>query len=147
MFNGGTDAAVIPYRVTPWQAQTRVLFDWKRPSELQSVESVATQAQLELLGAVLIFFDLLQQFQLAFRSSTTDLVSLYLSFCCQSKHSCTHILGRSRVTFICMVSHIVVLSSPDATQTELLQALAQPTRLINRSNRRNLHENLPQSSK
>ena len=52
MFSGGTDAAVIPSGVVPWQAQTRVLFDWRRPSELQSVESVATQAKLELLGAL-----------------------------------------------------------------------------------------------
>ncbi|KAL3140466.1 hypothetical protein ABBQ38_004725 [Trebouxia sp. C0009 RCD-2024] len=52
MFNGGTDAAVIPRGPIPWQGQTRILFDWKRRSELQSVESVATQAQLELLGAL-----------------------------------------------------------------------------------------------
>ena len=51
MFNGGTDAAVIPHGAIPWQGQTRVLFDWKRPSDLQSVENVATQAQLELMGA------------------------------------------------------------------------------------------------
>lgn len=35
-----------------WQLQTRVLFDWKRPAELQSVESVLVQAQLELIGAL-----------------------------------------------------------------------------------------------
>ena len=52
MFKGGTDAVVIPHGAIPWQGQTRVLFDWKRPSELQSVESVVTQAQLELLGAL-----------------------------------------------------------------------------------------------
>ena len=52
MFNGGTDAAVIPHGAIPWQGQTRVLFDWKRPSDLQSVENVATQAQLELMGAL-----------------------------------------------------------------------------------------------
>ena len=52
MFNGGTDAAVIPHGAIPWQGQTRILFDWKRPSDLQSVESVVTQAQLELMGAL-----------------------------------------------------------------------------------------------
>ncbi|DBA92617.1 TPA: hypothetical protein ACH3X1_002836 [Trebouxia sp. C0004] len=52
MFKGGTDAVVIPHGAIPWQGQTQVLFDWKRPSELQSVESVVTQAQLELMGAL-----------------------------------------------------------------------------------------------
>ena len=52
MFRGGTDAVVIPHGAIPWQGQTRVLFDWKRPSELQSVESIVTQAQLELMGAL-----------------------------------------------------------------------------------------------
>lgn len=52
MFNGGTDAAIIPHGAIPWQGQTRILFDWKRPSDLQSVETVVTQAQLELMGAL-----------------------------------------------------------------------------------------------
>ena len=52
MFNGGTDAVVIPHGAIPWQGQTRVLFDWKKPLDLQSVESVVTQAQLELMGAL-----------------------------------------------------------------------------------------------
>ena len=52
MFNGSTDAAVIPHGAIPWQGQTRILFDWKRPSDVQSVESVVTQAQLELMGAL-----------------------------------------------------------------------------------------------
>ena len=52
MFNGGTDAVVIPLGSIPLQGQTRVLFEWRRPSDLQSVESVVTQAQLELMGAL-----------------------------------------------------------------------------------------------
>ena len=52
MFNGGTDAAIIPHGAIPWQGQTRILFDWKSPSDLKSVESVVTQAQLELMGAL-----------------------------------------------------------------------------------------------
>lgn len=52
MFNGGTDAAIIPHGAIPWQGQTRILFDWNRPSDLQSVERVVTQAQLELMGAL-----------------------------------------------------------------------------------------------
>ena len=52
MFNGGTDAAIIPHGAIPWQGQTRILFDWKSPLDLQSVESVVTQAQLELMGAL-----------------------------------------------------------------------------------------------
>ncbi len=52
MFSGGTDAVVVPYGALVWQLQTRVLFDWKRPSELRSVESVLVQAQLELLGSL-----------------------------------------------------------------------------------------------
>ncbi len=34
MFNGGTDAAIIPHGAIPWQGQTRILFDWKRPLHL-----------------------------------------------------------------------------------------------------------------
>ncbi|KAL3144579.1 hypothetical protein ABBQ32_004303 [Trebouxia sp. C0010 RCD-2024] len=52
LFTGGTDAVVIPHGAIPWQGQTRILFDWKRPPDLQSVESVVTQAQLELMGAL-----------------------------------------------------------------------------------------------
>ena len=52
MFSGGTDAVVIPYGAMVWQLQTRVLFDWKRPSEPQSADSVLVQAQLELLGSL-----------------------------------------------------------------------------------------------
>jgi hypothetical protein len=52
LLTGGTDAFVIPHGAIPWQGQTRILFDWKRPSDLQSVESVVTQAQLELMGAL-----------------------------------------------------------------------------------------------
>ena len=44
MFSGRTDDAVIPHGAILWQGQTRVLFDWKMPSELRSVEEVATQA-------------------------------------------------------------------------------------------------------
>lgn len=51
MFNGATDAVVIPFGSIPWQGQTRILFVWNRPSDLQSVESVVTQAQLELMEA------------------------------------------------------------------------------------------------
>lgn len=52
IFNGSTDAVVVPYGAIPWQNQTRVIFDWKRPSDLQSVGSVITQAKLELMGAL-----------------------------------------------------------------------------------------------
>lgn len=52
LFNGSTDAAVIPHGAIPWQGQTRVLFDWERLSQLQSVKQVATQAQLVLMGAL-----------------------------------------------------------------------------------------------
>lgn len=50
MFSSGTDAVVIPYGAMVRQLQTRVLFDWKTLSELQSVNSVLVQAQLVLLG-------------------------------------------------------------------------------------------------
>lgn len=52
MLHGGIDAVVIPHGVIPWQGQTRIIFDWKRPSDLQSVVNVVTQAQLELMGAL-----------------------------------------------------------------------------------------------
>ena len=52
LFSGGTDAVVVPYGAIVWQLQTRVLFDWKRPADLQSVESVLVQAQLELIGSL-----------------------------------------------------------------------------------------------
>ena len=52
MFNDGTDAAIIPHGAIPWQGQTQVLFDWKRPADLQSLKSVMTQAQLELIGSL-----------------------------------------------------------------------------------------------
>ena len=52
MFNGGTDAVVVPYGALVWQLQTRVLFDWKRAAELESVDSVLVQAQLELIGSL-----------------------------------------------------------------------------------------------
>ncbi|DBA78063.1 TPA: hypothetical protein ACH3X2_008038 [Trebouxia sp. C0005] len=52
IFSGGTDAVIVPYGAIVWQLQTRVLFHWKRPAELQSVESVLVQAQLELIGSL-----------------------------------------------------------------------------------------------
>ena len=52
VFSGGTDAVVVPYGALVWQLQTRVLFDWKRPAELESVDSVLVQAQLELIGSL-----------------------------------------------------------------------------------------------
>ena len=51
-FTGGTDAVVVPYGAIVWQLQTRVLFRWKRPAELHSVESVLVDAQLELIGSL-----------------------------------------------------------------------------------------------
>ena len=47
MFKGGPDAVVIPSLAEPDQDY----IDWKRPSDLQSVEGVVLQPQLELVGA------------------------------------------------------------------------------------------------
>ena len=47
VFKCGTD---VPHGTLPWQTQPRLMFNSKRPSELQSVEGVVLQAQLRLIG-------------------------------------------------------------------------------------------------
>lgn len=52
MFTGGTDAVVIPCGALMWELQTRVLFVWKMPHELRSVDCILVQAQLILMGSL-----------------------------------------------------------------------------------------------
>eukprot|EP00611_Tribonema_gayanum_P009304 TRINITY_DN19090_c0_g1_i1.p1 TRINITY_DN19090_c0_g1~~TRINITY_DN19090_c0_g1_i1.p1 ORF type:complete len:228 (-),score=50.20 TRINITY_DN19090_c0_g1_i1:66-662(-) len=53
-FRGSTGAAVVPAKVfiVSWELQLRVVFDWKTPAEMQTVDLLRLQATMVLLGTI-----------------------------------------------------------------------------------------------
>ena len=52
VFNGGTNAVIVPYGELNWELQLRVVVDWKTPESFQSLHSMDLQQKLELMGSL-----------------------------------------------------------------------------------------------
>ena len=52
VFNGGTDAVIVPYGELNWELQLRMVVDWKTPKSFQSLHKMDLQQKLELMGSL-----------------------------------------------------------------------------------------------